>query len=295
MDAERRDLEVPWGHVSAWWYPPQGRPRGDVLLLHGGGLDNASLSWGGLAPVLAASGYGVLTPDAPGYGATPLPPWSITQERLVDFVGDVIAASGLKRPVVGGLSMGGGMALGYALSPGASLRALMVLGSYGMTDQIIPGRGASVWNRVTAWAIHSGWLGRLERGVARNRLLLRWSVDSGSLVRDPARLDAAMRDEIAREGASPHAFEAFEQWQRSEMLPDGLRSNYLPRLHEIRVPTLIVHGESDQGVPVEAARAAAAEIPGAELVVVPGGRHWVQRDAPGVVDAAVLGFLARLT
>ena len=182
----------------------------------------------------------------------------------------------------------------HALTPGASLRGLIVLGSYGLTGQFISGRGAPLWNRVTSWAIQSGWLGKFERGVARNRALLRWSVDSGSLVRDPARLDAAMREEIAREGASPHAFEAFEQWQRSEVLPEGLRSNYVPRLHEIRVPTLIVHGESDQGVPVEAARAAAAEIPGAELVVVPGGRHWVQRDAPGVVDAAVLGFLARL-
>ncbi|MFZ2429197.1 MAG: alpha/beta hydrolase [Propioniciclava sp.] len=294
MDAERRALELSWGRVSAWWFPPQGRPRGDVLLLHGGGLDNASLSWGGLAPVLAASGYRVVAPDAPGYGSTPMPPWPVTQDRLVAFVGEVIEAAGLKRPVIGGLSMGGGMALGYALTPGASLRGLIVLGSYGLTGQFISGRGAPLWNRVTSWAIQSGWLGKFERGVARNRALLRWSVDSGSLVRDPARLDAAMREEIAREGASPHAFEAFEQWQRSEVLPEGLRSNYVPRLHEIRVPTLIVHGESDQGVPVEAARAAAAEIPGAELVVVPGGRHWVQRDAPGVVDAAVLGFLARL-
>ncbi|WP_246227418.1 alpha/beta fold hydrolase [Propioniciclava coleopterorum] len=55
-----------------------------------------------------------------------------------------------------------------------------------------------------------------------------------------------------------------------------------------------MHGEADPGVPIAAARRAAASIRGAELVEIPRGGHWVQRDSPELVAEAVLGFLTRL-
>lgn len=47
------------------------------------------------------------------------------------------------------------------------------------------------------------------------------------------------------------------------------------RLGEIRVPTLVVHGADDPMFPLAHGRALADEIPGAELLVVPGAGHGV--------------------
>ena len=63
-----------------------------MVLLHGGGVDNAELSWGGLGDALSAAGHRVLAPDHPGFGQTPLPDWTITQERLVEHTGRFIDA-----------------------------------------------------------------------------------------------------------------------------------------------------------------------------------------------------------
>ncbi|MEO8811318.1 MAG: alpha/beta hydrolase, partial [Caulobacteraceae bacterium] len=46
-----------------------------------------------------------------------------------------------------------------------------------------------------------------------------------------------------------------------------------PRLKTIAAPTVVVHGEADPLVPVEGGRDTARNIPGAELVVVPGMGH----------------------
>ncbi|MCT2582145.1 alpha/beta fold hydrolase [Actinophytocola gossypii] len=72
MTADRFDTDLGWGLVSAlrWGPRPSARER-TVLLLHGGGTDSASLSWGGVGPRLAAAGYSVVAPDHPGYGHSP--------------------------------------------------------------------------------------------------------------------------------------------------------------------------------------------------------------------------------
>jgi pimeloyl-ACP methyl ester carboxylesterase len=46
-----------------------------------------------------------------------------------------------------------------------------------------------------------------------------------------------------------------------------------PKLATIAAPTVVVHGEADPLVPVEAGRDTAANIPGAQLRVIPGMGH----------------------
>lgn len=48
-------------------------------------------------------------------------------------------------------------------------------------------------------------------------------------------------------------------------------------------------------MPIARARAAAALIPDATLVEVPGAGHWVQRDNPARVLAAITEFLSGLS
>jgi pimeloyl-ACP methyl ester carboxylesterase len=58
------------------------------------------------------------------------------------------------------------------------------------------------------------------------------------------------------------------------------------------VPTLVMVGEHDVVVPREAEQIA-AQIPGAELVVIPGAAHVAMQDAPGPYVQRLRRFLQR--
>lgn len=285
---DRRTIRVRGGELSYLAAEPAA-PRGRVLLLHGGGADSAALSWGGLLGPLAEAGYAAYAPDAPGYGHSDPPRGRQDQAALEVRVAELVGLLGLEDAVVVGLSMGGGTALGYALAragAGRPLPGLVLLGSYGL----MPTMGGPLAH-LAAWA----WV-RTRLGPAATRLVARrpaWVRASlASLVRDPASLPPGVVAEVtaALRGPSPGVF---EQWQLSEIGPRRFRTDHRDRLGELACPVLFIHGERDPGVPLARVREAAHRIDRAEVVVVPGGRHWVQRDAPGATLAALTAFLER--
>lgn len=76
--------------------------------------------------------------------------------------------------------------------------------------------------------------------------------------------------------------------QLAAIIDDGDRRE---RLKNVRVPTLVLHGEADPLVKVEAGRDTAASIPGAKLVTIPGWGHdipleLVDRVAKEIVEHA---------
>ena len=69
----------------------------------------------------------------------------------------------------------------------------------------------------------------------------------------------------------------------------------LQRLHSVRVPTLVIHGDADILVPVENGRNVAAAVPGARLVEIAGMGHDVPRrvwDEVADAIAALAGQIA---
>jgi pimeloyl-ACP methyl ester carboxylesterase len=63
------------------------------------------------------------------------------------------------------------------------------------------------------------------------------------------------------------------------------------RLPQIRVPTLVIHGDSDRLIPPDNARILADRIPGARLVILPHAGHMFPADQPELTRAALLDFL----
>ena len=63
------------------------------------------------------------------------------------------------------------------------------------------------------------------------------------------------------------------------------------RLHEIEAPSLVMTGEGDIGSNPRMARLMAKRIPRAELKILPGLRHSILTEAPGVVAEALEMFL----
>lgn len=64
------------------------------------------------------------------------------------------------------------------------------------------------------------------------------------------------------------------------------------RLHEIRVPTLVIHGDADPIVPYANGQALASAIPHAKLVTLPGVGHLPRLEATQEFNRAVMGFLS---
>ncbi len=61
-----------------------------------------------------------------------------------------------------------------------------------------------------------------------------------------------------------------------------------PALRELRIPTLVIHGEDDPLVPVDNGRQTAAALPGARVMIIPAmGHNLPQRVWPEVLDAIV--------
>ncbi len=291
MDPVRRTLDLGWGEISyVEWAAAE--VRGTVLLLHGAGLDSATLSWGALGPALAAAGYRVVAPDHPGYGRSPMPPWPITWERMVGYVGEVVDVLALGSYVVGGLSFGGGLTIGHVLARPDEVSGAVLLGSYGLTERVVDGPWSGLVQLVTWATQRTGLLAALSRLTGRSRWLLDASV--AQIVRDPARRTPELLDAVAAAARHP-GFAAFDAFQRDQVGPLRLRTSYVDRLASVQVPTLVVHGDRDSGVPVARARAAAAAIPDARLLVVHGAGHWVQRDRPDVVDPFVRRFVDEVT
>lgn len=82
---------------------------------------------------------------------------------------------------------------------------------------------------------------------------------------DPVRLEERVRSDYARAFYPQGSVR-----QLSAIITDGDRR---PLLQTITAPTLVIHGEADPLVPVEAGRDTAANIPGAQLLTIPGMGH----------------------
>ncbi|KUH90615.1 alpha/beta hydrolase [Mycobacterium sp. IS-1556] len=289
----RATVRLSWGTISYLEWTPDGADAAPtVMLLHGGGVDSASLSWSGVGPRLAASGYRVLAPDHPGYGDSPPAPWPSTQDRLVTYVGEFVDALGLDRYAIGGLSLGGGITIGHVLDRPEKVTGAMLLGSYGFMSRLSSGPLSGVRQATTWVMLHTGLLRAVSRWSGRSERAMGWVMPA--LIGDPAQRTPELVDEILSAARADHAFDAFGQWQRDQVRWNRLTTDYRARLATFPRPVLIIHGDKDTSVPVAAARAAADLMPDARLKVVEGAAHWVQRDRPDVVVPKMLEFLDTL-
>ena len=291
MDPRRTQLELRHATVSVLEWRPRAETGMPVLLLHGGGADSAELSWAEVGPAIAAAGHRVLAPDHPGFGRSPHADWSLTQERLVRHVGEIVDALGLVDYAIAGLSLGGGMTVGHLLDRPGRARAAMLLGCYGLMPRLADGFfGPAI--HITSFALLcTGLLTAMTRASARSRSAMERALKA--LVRDPRRRTPELIDAVLTEAATGTGLTTFEEWQRDQVLWNRLRTVYTDELSSIPTRTLLVHGDHDSGVPIARIRAAAALLPAGALRTIPGAGHWVQRDRPDLVIPAMLDHLRR--
>jgi pimeloyl-ACP methyl ester carboxylesterase len=253
-----------------------------LVLLHGGGLDSAALTWRHALPALGrATGRAVYAPDWPGYGESDPPTRSPSTATYAAVLEAFLDALDLERVALVGISMGGGVALGVALDSPDRVDRLVAVDSYGLGGTVPGGPLGALAVRLRLAGLSWGLL-------RRSRLATRLAVRA---ITGPGTVSTPLVDDVRRALDRSDAGRAFESFQRSEVGVGGLATNYLDRLSALSVPALFVHGERDPLVPVAWAVRAAVLAPEAELRVLGGCGHWPPREAPERFLDAVEPFL----
>jgi pimeloyl-ACP methyl ester carboxylesterase len=230
-----------------------------LLLTHG--FSATSQMWRGQVRALAPA-HRVITWDLRGHGksGSPEPLELYAESHAVADMEAILDACGVERAVVGGLSLGGFLALAFHLAHPERVRGLLLFDTG-------PGyrspKGREGWNRLA-----EDFARRFrERGLE--------ALGAGAEVRVSSHRSA--------EGLARAALGTLRQFD----------SRVIDALSEIRVPTLVLVGEKD--APFRAAADYMAEkIPGAVKVVLPGAGHAANIDRPVEFNEAVRSFLASL-
>ena len=75
---------------------------------------------------------------------------------------------------------------------------------------------------------------------------------------------------------------------------DAWLEDFRADIAQIKIPTLVIHGDSDQILPIDATgKRTAALIPGAQLHIVAGGPHGLNWTHATEVNKALLEFIAK--
>ena len=263
-------------------YRDQGNAQGPALvLLHG---SNASLhTWEPWVRLLGDE-FRVVTVDLPGHGLTIVPEdHALTAEGMADFVEVFAAKLGIARFAIAGNSMGGHVAMRYALKYPARVAALIPIDSGGVIPPNMPEPPAFFY--IVRTPVLREFL-RLIPGRPVAEATLKASFANEALV-TPEMVDRywELNREPAIRAATRRRFRmGLEYWTGEDRF---MRAN-LPKLS---VPTLVIWGRQDKLIPVEAADIIKTAIPGAQVVIYDDGGHILQEDLPERSAADVRAFL----
>jgi pimeloyl-ACP methyl ester carboxylesterase len=285
-DIPRAILEAKYGDApSRFLTLPDGtrahlRDRGPrdalaLILLHG---SNASLyTWEPWVKRLSDR-FRIITVDLPGHGLTgAVPNRDYTQEGMVKFINEVADVLGLHRFAIGGNSMGGRASVLFTITHPERVTHLVLVDSGGLpTKQIEP----------TPLAY------RLMGIPLANRLLLH--ITPRSLIIDGLN-GAIVRKEIITDEMIDRYWDFIRlAGTREATITRGrIRDKRIrDEIPKIKTPTLILWGENDRTIPVEAAYAFHAAIAGSKLMVYPNTGHVPQEEVADESAAEVRAFLS---
>ncbi|MFP6617628.1 MAG: alpha/beta hydrolase [Candidatus Hydrogenedentota bacterium] len=232
-----------------------------VMLTHG--FSATSQMWQGQIELMAKN-HTLIIWDMRGHGQSDYPQdaSAYTEANTVADMSAILDAEGINEAVIGGLSLGGYMSLGFRCVYPERVRALMIIDSG-------PGyksdKGRDAWNAQcerTAQEFESEGLARLATRSAEMASSTHRSADG---------LMKAARGMMAQQD-----------------------SHVMLSLPDIDVPTLVLVGADDEAF-IAPADYMSAKISNAQKVVIPDAGHASNIDQPEAFNAAVESFLESLS
>ncbi|MET0267226.1 MAG: alpha/beta hydrolase [Duganella sp.] len=257
------------------WGPRTGQP---VVLSHGWPL-NAD-SWESAAFHLANNGFRVVTHDRRGHGRSSQPWDGNDMDHYADDLAQLIEALDLKNIILAGFSTGGGEVARYVGRHGTKRIAKL-----GLISAVPP--------LMLKTADNPGGLpievfDGIRAGSVANRAQLYIDIASGPFYnfnRPGAKVSQGLIDSWRAQGLQAghkNTYDSIKAFSETDFRAD---------LKKFDKPTLIIHGDDDQIVPIDAAgKASAAIVKHAKLIVYPGAPHGLTDTHKDKFNADFLAF-----
>jgi haloalkane dehalogenase len=253
--------------------PPQPSDGMPVLCLHG--WPQSSYMWRHLLPARGSAGRTALAPDLPGFGdSAPDPPgtWGRHVEAIERFRRHV----GLDRVVLVVHDTGGAIGLRWACDHPDAVAGLVITNTGFFPDY--------EWHEI-AKTMRTPMQGEaLVDSLSRDGLATLLQESSTGI--DQRAVDEYWKI-FSTAGGRRSMLELYRSFDLDELRP------YEGRLAAFGVPALILWGQQDDYLPSDYASRFASEIPGAELVLLDGTRHFLFEDEPERCAQEVIDFLRR--
>lgn len=247
-----------------------------ILLLHG---SNADLhTWEPWAAALKAN-YRVIRFDQVGHGLTgPDPKDDYSRDNYVEDIRAVADTLGLERFILGGNSMGGKHALAFAVRYPERLTGLVLVdGSGGPMLDLDEGKPAEEKKKDSG----SGNIGFTIAQTPGINLLVE-QITPRSLIAQSLEQSVSVKS-VASEAAVDRYWELLRYPGNRRATLKRFSLPYDPlteaEIAGVKTPTLILWGEEDRLIPVEAGRWLDKAMPASTLVVYPKIGHLPQEEA----------------
>jgi pimeloyl-ACP methyl ester carboxylesterase len=304
-----RDVSLSIERVRLRTHAWDGGSRRRVLLLHG--LGGNSITWHGVAPILAARLEArVIAPDLPGFGASRPGPERLSIKRLVEIVRRIVLGHVRERELVGALepaptpwiiagnSLGGLLALELARQLPSEVGAITLAASalpllWGRTPrdlrallQFLPGVVPQLGRRlIQRYVMRTGLPGVVDDPVR-------------ALFANPLALRAELRERLLTVSAyrmswATEAARAYEEVMTSLTAELTWPGGAARAIREVRCPVQVIYGTLDPLYPEAAWRHLHALRPDWDYVPLRDIGHVPQLEAPDAFAEHMLAWLER--
>ncbi len=254
-----------------------------VVLIHGWPLSGRS--WEKQVPALVEAGHRVITYDRRGFGQSSQPWTGYDYDTFAADLDVLMTSLDLTGATLVGFSMGGGEVVRYLARYGSARVSRAVLAA-----AVTPYLYKSADN--PDGGVDDALAQQFADGITGDR---------------PAFLDGFLKDFFSPGkgllGAKSLVSDAFREYNldiATGASPKGTldctvafaTTDFRADVAAVTVPTLVIHGDSDQIVPFEVSGRRSAEmIPGSQLVVVEGGPHGFNATHAAEFNRHLLAFL----
>ncbi len=188
---------------------------------------------------------------------------TISVEAMTQDMEAVVAASGLDRFALFGVSQGAGFSIRYAAKHPEKVSCLILLGGFGRGEAMRNDPEYEAFRETALVMFREGW--GSPNPIYRQFFAAGFVPDASKDIRDSF-------DELQRISCSPQ-----NAMRIKEM---NSRMDVLEMARQISIPTLVLHIEGDRVAPIEEGQLLARAIPGAQFVKLPGNSHVALESEP---------------
>ena len=262
------------------YYKDWGPKNGQVVMFsHGWPLN--SDSWESQMQFLAEKGYRVIAHDRRGHGRSSQPWDGNDMDHYADDLSAVIKALKVKDVTLVGFSTGGGEVARYIGRHGTKLVKKAAL-----ISAVPPIMVKTEWNpNGVPMSVFDG----IREASNKDRSQLYLDIASGPFFgfnREGAKPSQGMIQSFWRQGMMAGAKNTYDS------IAAFSATDFREDLAKFDVPTLVVHGDDDQIVPIETTgKASAALIKNAKLIIYKGAPHGLADTHKEQLNQDLLNFL----